>query len=569
MPRLRSDGFLGRVWVIAEPNELRPIPGTPYPDFVTKLLHRRGTRDAAAAAVYLFDAPPPRPDPLLLPNAAAALDRIEAAVKGEETIAVYGDFDVDGVTAAAILTEAIRSVGGRVIPYIPDRFREGYGVHKAALDRLRREHGARLVITADCGITAVKEVRYARELGQDVIILDHHSVPDRLPEAHAIINPQLPSSPYPFSELSSGGIAYRLAPAILDRFGRAADPEQWLDLAALSTVADVVPLRGENRWIVREGLQAIRRTERPGLRALLDVAGLGDAELDADSIGFALAPRINAAGRLDHALRALGLLIETEPERAQEQALELDQLNVRRRQMTLDAMNLAEAKLSQEEPDAPLTFLGDAAIPSGILGLVAGRLAERRHRPAIVYQEGSPSSQASCRSIREFNVAAALRSCSDLLLRHGGHAMAAGFTAHTADLPALKARLVALAAEQLDGVSLSPRIDVDAQTPLDRLQATQVSWLDRLAPFGAGNPAPTFLSTNVTVLESRRVGADQSHLRLTLRAGERTWPAIGFGLGEAPCARGDHVDLVWRLKRDGLRGTMELEVQDLAPTRAG
>jgi single-stranded-DNA-specific exonuclease len=563
--RTRADSYLGRVWLIADPGDHEPIAGTPYPDFVTKLLRRRGVESAQEALEYLFDAPPAATSPLQLPNAEVALDRIERAVRTEESIAVYGDFDVDGITSTAILTEAIRAVGGRVTPFIPNRFTDGYGIHKSALRGLRRDHDATLIITADCGISAFDEVAYAGELGQDVVIIDHHSIPDRVPDAHATVNPKLDAQNNPFVDLSTGGLAYKLAPALLERFDRHADPDQWLDLAALSTVADVVPLRGENRRIVHDGLAAIRRTTRPGLRALLGVAGLWESDLDADSIGYGLAPRINAAGRLDHAKRALSLLLETEPARAEEQAQQLDQLNLERRRMTLKAMERADQRLALEQPDFPITFVGAADIPSGIVGLVAGRLAEQRHRPAFIFEEGPEFSRASCRSIAEFDIAAALRKCDDLLVRHGGHAMAAGFTARTSDLPALKDRLAQQAREQLAEIDLRPRITIDAQAPLDRVEASQVNWLQRLAPFGEGNPAPTFVSRNVVISEARRVGADDAHLRLKLRSGSRTWPGIGFGLGSAPCGSGDHVDLVWSLKRNGLNGTIELEVKDLAP----
>lgn len=565
MVRTRTDSYLGRVWMIADPGDHQPIPGTPYPDFVTKLLRRRGVETATEALEYLFDAPPTATSPFQLPDAEAALDRIERAVRADESIAVYGDFDVDGITATAILTEAIRAVGGRVTPFIPDRFTEGYGIHKSALRELHQQQGATLIITADCGISAVDEVAYANELGQDVVIIDHHSIPDRLPDAHATVNPKLDGDRNPFKDLSTGGLAYKLAPALLDRFDRHADPEQWLDLATLSTVADVVPLRRENRRLVHDGLAAIRRTTRPGLRALLSVAGLWDSELDTDSIGYSLAPRINAAGRLDHAKRALALLLETEPLRAEERAQELDRLNLERRRMTLRAMERAEEKLAQELPDFPITFVGAADIPSGIVGLVAGRLAEQRHRPAFIFEEGPEFSRASCRSIAEFDIAAALRRCEDLLVRHGGHAMAAGFTTRTRDLPALKERLAQQAKEQLAQVDLRPRITIDAQAPLDRVEASQVSWLQRLAPFGEGNPAPTFVSRDVVISEARRVGAENAHLRLTLRSGSRTWPGIGFGLGPVPCVTGDHADVVWSLKRNGMNGTIELEVKDLAP----
>ena len=570
MPRVRTDSYRQRRWVIPEPGELTPIPGTPYPDWLTALMRRRGVRDAAAARAYVFDEPAPAPDAHRLPQVGAALDRIERAVRGGEVIAVFGDFDVDGVTSTAILTEALRTVGGQVEPYIPDRFTEGYGLSRQALTWLRREREATLVITADLGITAVAEVEFAAELGQDVIIVDHHSIPNETPDAYATINPKLPTSEYGFDELSTGGLAYRLAPLILERFGRSVDPTHWLDLAALSTVADVVPLRDENRTLVRDGLIAIRETTRPGLRALMEVSGLWEGDLDTDSIAFGLAPRINAAGRLAHAKQAFALLTETEPERAQAGAKELDRLNLQRRQLTVDAMERAERALaSQDAADtAPLTFVQDGEISAGIVGLVAGRLAEERHRPAVVCEAGPETARASCRSIPEFDIAQALRDRGSLFVKHGGHAMAAGFTAQTRDLPAIQEALTALAADRLADVALYPRIEVDGQIPLDRLAGPQVSWLQRLAPFGAGNATPTFASTGLTVMEARRVGADKSHLKLRLRAGEQVWSAIAFRQGAAPVRSGDRVDAVWTLKRNGAYGGLELEIQDLAPATA-
>ena len=570
MARVRTDSFRGRVWVIPEPHEHLPIPGTPYPDFVTKLLRRRGVEDRRAAAAFLFDEPTPAPDATLLGGFEAALDRIEAAIRRDEAMAVYGDFDVDGVTASVILTEAIRALGGRVTPYIPDRFGEGYGVHDAALATLHKERDVRLVITADCGLSALEEVAAANARGQDVVILDHHSIPASLPAAVAIVHPKLGSAGYPNPELSAGGLAYRFAPALMERFGRPVEPERWLDLATMSTIADVSPLTGENRRIVRDGLRAIGRTSRPGLRALLEIAGYAGEELDAEAVSFGLAPRINAAGRLTHALRAFELLIETDDERARGIAEELDGLNLQRRQMTLEALERAGAHLAEADPATPITIIGDAAIPQGIIGLVAGRLAEERYRPAVVYEEGAEWCRGSCRSIPEFDIAEALRSCGELFERHGGHRAAAGFTARREAMPQIRERLIAVAEEQLQNVRLEPRILVDGQVPLSALRGPQVAWLSRLGPFGAANPPPAFVSRDVLIAGARRVGKQREHLRLTLRDGPASWGAIGFRLGECPAEAGDRVDVVWSLRASGGAGErrIELEVQDLAPASA-
>ena len=570
MARVRTDSFRGRVWVIPEPHEHAPIPGTPYPDFVTKLLRRRGVEDGRAAAAFLFDEPTPPPDPMLLGGFEAALDRIEAAIRRDEAMAVYGDFDVDGVTASVILTEAIRALGGRVTPYIPDRFGEGYGVHDAALAALHKDQGVSLVITADCGLSALDEAAAANARGQEMVILDHHSIPASLPAAVAIVHPRLGSKGYPNPDLSAGGLAYRFAPALMERFGRPVEAERWLDLATMSTIADVSPLTGENRQIVRDGLRAIGRTSRPGLRALLELSGYAGEELDVEAVSFGLAPRINAAGRLTHALRAFEMLIETDTERAQALAEELDRLNLQRRQMTLEALDRAEVLLAETDAATPITIIGDAAIPQGIIGLVAGRLAEERYRPAVVYEEGPEWCRGSCRSIPEFDIAKALQSCGELFERHGGHAAAAGFTARREALPEIRDRLIAVAEEQLQNVRLEPRILVDGQVPLSAVRGSQVAWLSRLGPFGAANPQPTFVSRDVTIAAARRVGKQGEHLRLTLRDGAASWGGIGFRLGKCPAEAGDRVDVVWSLRANGGAGAkrFELEVQDLAPTSA-
>jgi len=272
------------------------LQGAPQQPLVRHLMWHRGVRTVAEAKDFTR-ARDPANDALLLPDIAPALDRIVRAIEAGELIAIYGDFDVDGVTAAAILIEAFGEAGAKVIPYIPDRFSEGYGLNREALSELRGR-GVDLVITADCGITSIAEVDFANEIGLDVVIVDHHSVPAETPDAYATVNPKVPGSAYPFSELSTGGLAYRIAHLLLERRGLSVGSDRWLDLAALSTVADVVPLVEDNRWIVSNGLDAIRETTRPGLRALLDVSGLWGQELDADSIAFGLAPRINAAGRL-------------------------------------------------------------------------------------------------------------------------------------------------------------------------------------------------------------------------------------------------------------------------------
>lgn len=545
------------------------LADTPYPPLVRHLLWHRGLRSAAEADAFIAGTlPDGGPDPLLLPDGGPAIDRLRRAVQDGETVAVYGDFDVDGVTASAILIESLSELGARVVPYIPDRFSEGYGLNAAAVERLRG-HGVTLLVTADCGTSSIAEIEQAGKAGMDVIVIDHHTVGSTLPPALALVNPKRPDNRYPDPELASGGLAFRLMAGLYDALGREWSPERFLDLAALSTVCDVAPLRGENRWLVKEGLRALARARRPGLRALMESAGLDPRRVDAGAIGYVLGPRLNAAGRLARARLALDLLLEPDPSHATQIALRLSALNHERQQATAAALDLARELLADEDPATPLIFVGHAQIPAGIVGLVAGRLAEEYYRPAVVYERGETTSRASCRSIPEFDITAALRIRPDLLLRFGGHRAAAGFTAENDKLPALKDALLTHARQALATVDLSPVIDIDAQIPLHRVNGSLVQALARLAPFGEGNPEPVFLSRGLQVADVRLLGSEGAHLRLKLLdrdgQGQRAvWPAIAFRRGGDDVAVGDRLDVVYSFGADNLVGGLELRVIDFA-----
>ena len=515
-------------------------------------------------------------DPMLLPDAGHAIERLRKAIREDELIAVYGDFDVDGVTASAILIECLRELGGRVEPYIPDRFSEGYGVNVAAIDLLGQK-GVRVIVTADCGTSSVDEVEHAGGLGIDTIIVDHHTVPPRLPEAVAIVNPKRADNRYPETELASGGLAFRLMEALYEAEGRNWRSERYLDLVALSTVCDMAPLRGENRSLVRKGLEAISNTTRPGLQALMEASGVDPAGVDADSIGYSLGPRLNAAGRLAHARLSLDLLMETDVDAARRRAQELTALNKQRQDATTRALNLARELLTEVDDSERLIFVGHPDIPSGIVGLVAGRLTQEHYLPSIVYERGESTSRASCRSIPEFDITEALRRHSELMIRFGGHRAAAGFTAENGKLNALKEAISAEASEALGGIDLTPVIDVDAAIPLHRVDGGLIRLIAQMAPFGQENPMPTFLSRDLEVVDVRVLGQDGDHLRLKLRdrSGSKrgvTWPAIAFSVGadriaELDLKTGQRYDVVYSFSADrGSNGGLELMVRDLAPT---
>ncbi len=537
---------------------------TSYSPLIQRLLENRGVGTAAEAQAFLEGRE--EGDPSSIPDMDKAVARLTRATSAGETVAVFGDFDVDGVTAVALLMEGLGSLGARVVPYIPDRFSEGYGLNKTAIGRLREE-GADLLVSVDCGTSSLEEVEFARSLGMDVVIVDHHLPSSRLPAAQAVVNPKVAGERASYVELASAGLTYYLLQALHDSLGRPFQQERHLDLAALGTVVDMASLLGANRGLVRRGLGALAATERPGLQALMEVARVEASSLDTEALSFGLGPRLNAAGRIAHARLSLDLLTCRDPEAAWTMARELDALNKERQQQQAAALELAWGLLAENDDEAPLLMIGDAAIPAGVAGLVASRVADDLYRPAVVYERGESCSRASARSIPEFDIAAALRECGDLFQRFGGHRQAAGFTADNERLPAIKERLTASAQEQLAEMELLPTIDIDAEVALREIGGEEIRWLGRLAPHGVGNPEPTFLSRGVSVVECRTVGADGKHLRLKLRDGPIVWPAIAFGLGEAGVSEGERVDVVYSFGVDRFRErSLQLVVRDLAPS---
>jgi single-stranded-DNA-specific exonuclease len=530
-----------------------------WPPLIGRLLAHRGVTSADEARAF-FDGGTPPALPAL-PDLGPAVERLARACRAGEQVAVFGDFDVDGITSAALLTESLAALGARPIPYLPHRVDEGYGLNNEAIDSLR-QLGATLLVSADCGTSSVEEIAHARRLDMDVIVLDHHKVPERLPLGALIVNPKRDDAIR--EEPAACGIAWYVLRALHDALGRPADEARLLELAALGTVCDMAPLAGENRRLVRDGLRALVRTERPGLRALMEVAAVDPARIDTEAIGFALGPRLNAAGRLAHARLAFDLLTTPDEERARDLAIELDSLNRQRQQATEAAVALAEELLA-DEGDPPLLMLGHAELPAGIVGLVAARLVDARQRPAVVYQQGDEESRASCRSIPQFDITQALRDCPrELFVRFGGHRAAAGFTARNEHLPAIKERLLAIAGERLAGEELQPTIEIDAELPLAALRGEEIRWLARMAPHGIGNPEPTFLSRNVVVAERQNVGVDGKHLRLKLRDGAVSWPAIAFRQTGDGIEAGERIDLVYSLSADRrLSDGLELRVVDL------
>jgi single-stranded-DNA-specific exonuclease len=536
-------------------------PAGEWPDSIARLLALRGISDGDAARAFVSPARE-RPDCSVLPDIDVAVDRLLRAVRSRETVAIFGDFDVDGVTSAAQLAQAVTALGGVAVPYVPDRFTEGYGLNARAIARLRAD-GATLLVTADCGTSNVQEIARAREIGMDVIVLDHHTVPPVLPDATALVNPKLPTANAGgLTELATAGLAFHMAAALHDAADREFDAQAYIDVAALGTICDMAPLADENRRLVRAGLPALARTRRPGLRALMEASRVDAGNVSAEDVGYRLGPRLNAAGRIAHAKLALELLMTDDAERGESLAYELDRLNRERQERTAEAVALAQHLVGDDPPPA-LIMVGHPDFSSGIVGLIAARLVNVFGRPAVVYERGAETSRASCRSIDEFHITDALRANADLFVRFGGHRAAAGFTAETSRLDEIRERLVEVAERELAGRELAPVLWIDANLPLNALRGDEIRWLARMAPFGIGNPAPTFLARGVKVIEARWVGNGDKHRRLLVRDGAVTWAALAFDQPETAVAEGDAIDIVYTLETGRPDAPVDVRIEDM------
>ena len=533
----------------------------PLPPLVAHLLYRRGLREPTETADFLNAADALFEDPATLPDVGPATERIAAAKRSGETVAVYGDFDADGVTGTALLVKALRRYGLEVRAYIPHRVTEGHGLNDGAIDRLA-DAGVRLIVTVDCGVSDGEQVAHARDRGVDVIVTDHHLLSAGLPGAVAVINPHTAHSVYGFDHLTGVGMVLKLAQALLEPEHGAAWSHDLMELAAIGTITDMAPLLGENRYIVSHGLEHLSRTSSLGLQALMAAARVDPAHVTAEGIGFGIGPRLNAAGRLDHADLAYELLVTDDRARAAELVAELDGFNTQRRSLTQETLERCHELL----PGAPgpVIVVGDAAFNPGVVGLVAGRLAEEFGAPAVVYGLDGDRVMASCRGAPNFHWANALAACDDLLIRYGGHAQAAGFTCEAAVLPELTERLSAIAVEQLGDAPRSTDSTVDAEVALPDLMGDTLRGLRQMEPFGIGNPPPLFLTRGIAVERASTMGADGAHFRLTLKAGGATWDAVAFR--QSWLTGTTAVDLVYSLGVDHWNGQprLRLTIQDYA-----
>lgn len=569
--------MLRKRWIVAPPasqDYLYRYKG--MSPILAQILVNRGFTHPRDAFDFLY-AKSTTHNPFDLLDMAKAVGRIRQAIKNQEPMVVYGDFDADGVTSTTLLVQALRAMHANVRPYIPNRIDEGYGLNSPALLALAKQ-GIKLVITVDCGIRSTQEVEDGKAAGLDIIITDHHSLGPELPNAYAVVNPK--RGQYPEEMLAGVGVALKLVQALIMAERRnskrlngngkdSVDIEGLIDLVAIGTVADLMPLNHlENRVFVRRGLEELNKAKRPGVRALLEVSGIEPGNVTATSIGFALGPRINAAGRLDDAIIAYHLLSAPDMTEAQKWAQRLQELNSRRQDITRNAHETIKEYLELEKADVPLIFASHSSFEPGIVGLVAGKLTEEFFRPAIVMEQGETESRASCRSIPQFDITSALDQCADLLVRHGGHALAAGFTVSNENIPVLRERLMHLAQTTLNGQSLSPTLEIDIETDIHTLNEDLARELELLEPCGHGNHPPVFMTRNAHVAEYRTVGKDSRHLKLKLsRAGQPCLDAIGFGMGEWVKAMPERIDVAYNLEINDWNGRqyLQLNLQDIRP----
>jgi len=490
------------------------------------LLLNRGVTNVDQANAWM--SPIQTHDPFLIPDMDRAVDRLHRAMRCHEQVCFYGDYDVDGMSATSIYLSFFRTLGAQVRAYVPHRLREGYGLNESAVRTLAKE-GVTLLVTSDCGTTSHHEIRLANQLGLDVIVTDHHQTEADMPTALAVMNPHRQDAHYPFHGLCSGGLAYKVAQAYESKYGSGSVPlESLLDLVALATIADVVPLQDENRWFVREGLAQISRGARCGVRALKQVAGIS-RECTTETIAFKLGPRLNAAGRLDEAIKGVRLLTTESEREAHTLAEDLDRLNQARRDLEGVILEEALAQVESQQLSGGIVLYA-RGWHLGVVGIVAARIMERFHRPTVVIAVNNDGiGKGSARTVPGFDLYQALAGCRDLLVAFGGHPSAAGVTIQEAQLPAFADRFSTIAEKWARDTQNTPVLHVDSEVRLNEITLTLLREIGTLHPFGAGNPEPTFVVRDLNVLNARVVG--EKHLKMTVRqGGSMPFDSIGFGM---------------------------------------
>jgi single-stranded-DNA-specific exonuclease len=548
---------------IAISPELLEAAGSPL---AAELLARRGVAGPAAAAAFLDPARYTPCPPGELPGLDRAAARLRQAIQAQEPVCVWGDFDVDGQTAATLLVATLRELGAQVSYHIPVRERESHGVNLVGLQQVIAA-GARLVLTCDTGITAHAAAEHARQAGVDFLITDHHALPEQLPEAYAVVNPRLLPAGHPLGMLPGVGVAYKLAEALFARFDRPGAAEEHLDLAALGIIADLAELTGETRYLAQRGLQALRQPERLGLQIMYELAELNPAGLNETHIGFTLGPRLNALGRLGDANPIVELLTTRDPGRARLLATQLEGLNAQRKLLTSQVFQAAQAQLERDPAllEAPVIIVTHPDWPGGVLGIVAARLVERYRRPALVLAaQPEGLARGSARSIAGVNITAAIAAQAHLLTNYGGHPMAAGLALPTEKLPAFRKALGRAVQAQLGAAPPEPPLALDAYLDLAELTPALVTDLERLAPFGPGNPAPILAARDLKKVSASTLGRTAEHVQVIVAdAQSNTYKALWWGGAGAALPEG-RFDLAYTARLSTFRGEVQVQVEWLA-----
>ena len=538
------------------------------PEIIIRAMINRGIDTVPKAREFFNTSLGSLHDPYLLKGMEQAADRIFKAVRSNEKICIYGDYDVDGITSTAVMIKTLRKLGADGVYYIPNRLEEGYGMNLNSIDRIK-EMGVSLIVTVDCGIKSCEEVDYAKELGIDIIITDHHECGEELPDALSIINPHQPGCGYPFKDLAGVGVTFKLAGALLNRAGSPGFAEGLLDIAAIGTIADVVPLLGENRIIVKNGLVSIQNTDSQGIKALLAVCGLKGKELNSYNVAFMLAPRINAAGRIDDAGECVELLLTDNAEKAMETAAKLDSDNKMRQSIENGILNCAEAMIGESvdlDRDKVLVLCREDW-HIGVIGIVASRLADKFYLPAFIMVCDGEFCKGSARSIPGFNIFEAMSRHGYLFERYGGHEMAAGFTIRTEKIDELRERMNFEVENTLGEDKLIPEIFVDYKLEPKDVTLDTAKLLKLMEPFGTGNTVPLYVFRELSVKSFKGVGNDSRHLSLKVFDGEKEISCIGYNLGNMQkiLQIGEKIDIICSIENNIWNGTesVKLNIKDI------
>ena len=553
------------IWNVAQPQQeaVNALAGAGYAPLLSMVLSSRGIRTPQEAQNYLSCACS-LPDPFLMTDMAPAVQRLRITLEKNEKIAVFGDYDVDGITATCLLTDYLRRQGGLVVPYIPGRLEEGYGLNEIAIRQLLQE-GVKLIVTVDCGITAIEEARLCRKLGIDLIITDHHECKEMLPNAVAVLDPHRPDGGYPHKTLSGVGVAFKLAAALCGNQNQVLN--EYCDMVCLGTVADVMALQGENRVFVSRGLEALRHTRRPGLAALMAQCACDPLSLTASSVGYILAPRINAAGRIGQIELAIELFLTKDPVRAKEVAAGLCELNRQRQAVEAEIYAQAEEMLPKDHMPQAIV-LAEESWHQGVVGIVASRIAESYCCPTFLICLDGEHGKASSRSYGGFNLFASLTSLKKLLESYGGHELAAGFTIHRDRIPEFRQEICRLAEAYYSSELPRTQLSCDCCITPELMTIANVEALDTLEPCGNGCPRPLLTMEKLTVERTSQVGGGK-HMRLQLRVGRHSFSAIFFSTNPANAgiAVGDLVDVAFHPQINEFRGirSVQMNLTDIRP----